>query len=127
MVAAQLGGTDNLRKIAAGELLLPASKRGNAAQQCQHRLHTLGSKEILPLAIRKRYLLLNEEGNQRAQGGVLGRDDCNSFVGIFAFIEIVINKPLLNARSDSGVFLGFAGVDVLAKADLITLRLGGFD
>ena len=58
---------------------------------------------------------------------MLGRDDCNSFIGIFAFIEIVIIKPLPNTRSDSGVFLGFAGVDVLAKADLITLRLGGFD
>ena len=127
MVAAQLGGTDNLRKIAAGELLLPASKRGNAAQQCQRRLHALGGKEILSFAIGKRHVLLNEEGNQRAQCGVFGRDDCNSFIGIFAVIEVASINPPPNARGNGGVFLGFAGVDVLAKADLIALRLKGFD
>ena len=58
---------------------------------------------------------------------MFGRDDCNSFVGIFAVIEVASINPLPNARGNGGVFLGFAGVDVLAKADLIALRLKGFD
>ena len=52
---------------------------------------------------------------------MFGRDDCNSFIGIFAVIEVAGLKPLLNARSDSGVFFGFAAEDVLTKVDLVTL------
>ena len=127
MISAQLGGANDLGEIAACQSFLPAGKRSNATQQCQRRLHTLRGKEILPRAIRKRHVLLNEEGNQRAQCGVFGRDDCNSFIGIFAVIEVASINPLPNARGNGSVFLGFAGVDALAKADLIALRLKGFD
>ena len=58
---------------------------------------------------------------------MFGRDDCNSFIGIFAVIEVASINPLPNARGNGGVFLGFAGVDVLTKVDLVTLGLKRHD
>ena len=52
---------------------------------------------------------------------MLGGDDRNSFIGVFAAIEIAGIDSLLNACGDGSVFLGFTGIDVLAKADLIAL------